>query len=538
MGSPTLVNLPTETLTLIFNTFCLHCSGEHRQPCGMGTLPQHQQQRQIQQQRKEQEPDTNSWYSFDRRPLWSLCLVSKRIQDVAQPILYHEFVLGYGDSWRSEAYAWHGRLTSFVRTMASRRDLAGCVKIVSIQSLLLDGIQQDEARIALMESADVLGINLVEAWEKRKPDRSVLKFPSFLRAFLREEAQLSVYSRNRLANAFRYPQSPGHRTIGYELVAMLLAQLPNLDRLSFQDPFTEKSFLSPFPLPALSALNISSLPFKTLDLGIPALPILELATGLETLNIQKCDFPSPIPPLPNLKFIRITNLDLSGNHLRNLLSSCTGGLRTFVYEAVIEEWRGKEGRLRDGNNHFRLSEAVKYLRPHRDSLQTLHLDLRAVNIVESSNGEYGSPGFGLKGFTVLEHLLLSSNAIPIPSEQALYGFDSLIHHILSSIISLHLPHGQSWACPEKELIRLANQMKLQPGAFPKLQRVIYDAEHIFDDDTMGSMFAAVGVSFDYDSWPRSRHTGRDLDLLRQYEEEMSCPPCRGNLRSSLSSDEL
>ncbi|KAF7536617.1 hypothetical protein G7Z17_g13013 [Cylindrodendrum hubeiense] len=347
MGSPTLANLPTEILTLIFGSFCLHCCGVHRQLCGLGTLQQHQQQRQAQQQREEQKPNERSWYSLERQPLLSLCLVSKRTRDVAQPILYHEFVLGYGDSWRSKAYSWDGRLASFTRTVAQRWDLARYVKVVSIHSRLLDVVQEDEARIALMEGAHSLGIDLLSAWTQRKPDPSrdekwILDFPEFLVSFLNKETKHTRRVQRRLTLSFEYPRAPGQRIIATELAAVLIAQLPNLDRLTFQEPFTEDSCLGPFPPSALPYLNISSLPLKTLDLGIPSLPLLERATGLETLNIQRCDFPSPIPPLPNLKVIRIANLNLSDSQLQNLLVSCTGNLRTFVYEAVLEELAEKQ----------------------------------------------------------------------------------------------------------------------------------------------------------------------------------------------------
>ncbi|KAL4871123.1 hypothetical protein BDV12DRAFT_194769 [Aspergillus spectabilis] len=42
---------------------------------------------------------------------------------------------GYGDSWRSDLYTWDGRLTSFMRTVARRRDLAATVKRIYVHSL-------------------------------------------------------------------------------------------------------------------------------------------------------------------------------------------------------------------------------------------------------------------------------------------------------------------------------------------------------------------------------------------------------------------
>ncbi|KAH6889668.1 hypothetical protein B0T10DRAFT_486558 [Thelonectria olida] len=58
-----------------------------------------------------------------RHTLFQLCLVSRRLRNVAQPIMYHEFLLGYGDSKTIWKCSGDRRLTSFIRTVASRRDI-------------------------------------------------------------------------------------------------------------------------------------------------------------------------------------------------------------------------------------------------------------------------------------------------------------------------------------------------------------------------------------------------------------------------------
>ncbi|KAI1291260.1 hypothetical protein F5Y03DRAFT_44418 [Xylaria venustula] len=96
-----LSNLPTEILSLIFKNFCLHC----RELDADGVPEVYY----LGKQQKRFEP---SWYSLDLQALYSTCLVSRRLCDIAQPILYHEFVPGYADSRTSARYKWNGRLTA------------------------------------------------------------------------------------------------------------------------------------------------------------------------------------------------------------------------------------------------------------------------------------------------------------------------------------------------------------------------------------------------------------------------------------------
>ncbi|RAQ40920.1 hypothetical protein AFGD_007303 [Aspergillus flavus] len=77
-------------------------------------------------------------YSLDLQGLTSLCLVCRHLCGAVQPILYQDFMLGYGDSWRSDLYTWHGRLSSFMWTVAHRRDLAALVKRIYIHPYLVE----------------------------------------------------------------------------------------------------------------------------------------------------------------------------------------------------------------------------------------------------------------------------------------------------------------------------------------------------------------------------------------------------------------
>ncbi|KAI8689934.1 F-box domain-containing protein [Fusarium sp. Ph1] len=157
MDYPSLGNFPTDILVLIFGPFCLHCQGEYNEPWDAPPL---------RYRSARQNPDEKSWYSVDRQALVSLSLVLRRFREIAQSILYHEFVLGYDDSWRTDLYTWDGRLISFMRTLRQRRDLA---RLVRVHPRLLWAINRDRPRDVLGEAAETLGIDLAEIWKSRIP---------------------------------------------------------------------------------------------------------------------------------------------------------------------------------------------------------------------------------------------------------------------------------------------------------------------------------------------------------------------------------
>lgn len=335
-----LATLPTETLTLIFSHFCLHCCGEHNQPCDLGTVQQRQAEFQL--HRPSQKQHRRSWYYLlYRRPLCSLSRVSRRFRDISQPILHHEFAHGHGDSWKSIGFKWDRRLVLFMRTMSQRRDLASVVKVVSLHWKLFKSIRKHNASKALTQCAGVMGIDLPKAWRQRalrlaplpQDDAMAKDFSDFLVSFLDGEHGLSTSTVDELRLKLDSDSGMGKVWIAAELFAMLLAQLPNLEYLSIRNSDLRFRLCCSS---ALSALNVSSLPLKTFDSHIFANPILELASGLQAFDIRsERDLPSPIPPMPNLSVLRVSQISLVETKLRDLLSACTGGLRTFAYETAI-----------------------------------------------------------------------------------------------------------------------------------------------------------------------------------------------------------
>ncbi|KAK7418738.1 hypothetical protein QQX98_003756 [Neonectria punicea] len=525
MTSVSLADLPTEVLALIFSNFCLHCCGEHDQPSDIGTVQQHQEQRFKQLGRKHQKEDEKSWYSLDRHALFSLCLVSKRFQLIAQPILYHEFVLGHGDSSASWKYDWQDRITLFMRTVADRRDLALRVQRVSIQAFLFCPGSQEEGRnlkpfsvaeayAVLNYCANALGIDLSMAWRQRISELANDDRPTsrLARAILVLVCNGDVSSDEELLElTFRHIWNDGLAWLATEMVTMLIAQLPNVQHLSVESTFNWENnhpTIRSITPSALAALDVSMLSVKTLDLSIRAEPFLELAPRLECLNIFLRAMTSPIPPMPSLKVLRVSSREMSKAEFESLLSACTGHLHTFVYEAGTHHFPPAPLTVGRGRNNFRLADAVRSLRRHRESLRSLHLDLSAQDVFEFSTfGDHGLET-SLQDFPVLENLLISSCTIPIPADPAKYHFDSLRQHLPSSIVSLYLPHGQTedHIDLKKELLRLAGRKMLHPGQFPSLRRIMCPDTHRYSDTTVEDMLAAVDVEFGYGDWPRCRFT--------------------------------
>ncbi|KFA60161.1 hypothetical protein S40285_09704 [Stachybotrys chlorohalonatus IBT 40285] len=140
-----LGDLPVEILILILGSFCLHCCGAFDIP--FAYFPN-----------RGEETLKRSWYSVDRQALHSLCLVSKGLRDIAQPILHHEFSLGYGESYRSRSHDWQRRLVPFLRTVLLRPDLAAKVRILSVGRTYMKFATKIETRDAVEMAVKMLDI--------------------------------------------------------------------------------------------------------------------------------------------------------------------------------------------------------------------------------------------------------------------------------------------------------------------------------------------------------------------------------------------
>jgi len=115
-----------------------------------------------------------------------------------------------------------------------------------------------------------------------------------------------------------------------------------------------------------------------------------------------------ISSLPHLKTLRITDSRLSATVFEELLSSCAS-LHTFVYEMRRGPSMLGQCVMNFGSDHFPASDAVKYLRCHRRTLKSLHLDLRMRGWSYATGRS--RLDFNLRDFIALEHLFINLDAI-------------------------------------------------------------------------------------------------------------------------------
>ncbi|KAI8717094.1 F-box domain-containing protein [Fusarium sp. LHS14.1] len=494
MSSDRISNLPNEVLLQIFGHFCLHCQDEYSQSWDSRPL-------RHKPHRTRQRGDIKSWYSLDRHTLYSASLVSRRLRGIAQSVLYHEFALGHGDSWVSKLYTWQGRLASFMRCLTKRPELAHSVKVCYVSTALFETSCQEENRAVMLEAARALDIDLPAAWRDRVSKASTHEkcdwpntYEAFLASHLDGNGNLDETQVRNLHKAFRGGSEPGRRWMNAELVAMLIALMPNLDHISLQGNYRWPTH--GLPHSALPALGVSSLPLRTLDLAIGGNPIIQLASGLETLNLHHHSFHgSPIPEMPNLKTLRVTDCLVSAKSLRELLASCTGSLTAFEFEAKIDPGSFNPFALGPPSDHFQFSEAIECLERHKGSLRVLHLDLanRGFEMTKIPDD------LDLKHFSVLEHVFLNSTIlfghVPIAKEHEV-DHQVLMRLLPDSIVSLSAKNDSRWtSCLEEALLTLAGWKGQTPELFPNLRSIQSD---IISMGTKGlvSLFRAVGVDFD------------------------------------------
>lgn len=551
MEYATITSLPTETLSSIFEHFCLHCRhGDTEGPDSYFRSPDHH---------KPQETHERSWYLADyRQPLVSLCLVSRRFRDVAQQVLHHEFVLGYGDSWRSTPSSWDRRLTSFLRTVGRRPDLAVSVKRVSLHPKLLEAAELDDvgAVVDLRRMGRGLGLELDE-WmppcyqgrpgQTRGPKAWTHRRDSFGRSRCRKGAEMSRVvhvDEHTITESFQK-----RHALGLELLAILIGLLPSVERLSIQQTVVD------YNTPYLSCLRsmttiVGARLLKTLDLAthdhspelmikVPsqAAGIFELAKDtVQTLNLHMCNGfwsePEEAPTFRSLKTLRLTQSHLSAAALSVLLSACTSGLTTFTYEAA-------RTCVNLDSRPFHLPDAVDSLRPHRRTLKALHLDLR--QIVEKEPVQPFPPA-GLADFTVLEDLFLSLHTLwtrkqMAPGDEA--NSTRLLGQLVpASVTSLGITGAKQdrrWRRLPAVLLGLARAVA-DEGKLAGLRQVRCDSmwKRRLDKGLgpeIGSIFEGAGVEFGFSSWPLSQETvakedvpenlrlGRDQFVLEDFDSD-------------------
>lgn len=498
--------------------------------------------------RKADEP---SWYLADfRQPLVSLCLASKRLRDVAQQVLHHEFVLGYGDSWRSTGFSWDRRLTSFLRTVGRQPALAAAVRRMSLHPNLLDAAELGDvaAILDLRRMGGGLGIKIQD---ESRPPRYQGRHGELKRPFVDDRwrptpgssrvcvKQAMPYGRKlRMKYVDDYTCDDNFRerhALGLEVLAILIGTLPNVERLSIQQSIVD--YETPY-LSALRSVATKSQPrlLKTLDIAaqdymyetmlrvpLQAAGALELAKDtLQTLNLHMCrDFwtdPEQAPTFRSLKTLRLTGSRLGHKELGVLLSCCTAGLTSFTYEAS-GSFRPSFGS--DDVSDFQPPEAIEALRAHARTLRTLHLDLRRV---ERNPPVQPLLPASLADFTALEDLFLSLNTLWVEEftlrrgqsrdlPEGVLASPQLPELLPPSIKSLDIAGRHRY----KNLPQLSGRLLglaravAEEGKLPGLRQVRCDSkfrrglnEGLGPD--IGGLFQGAGVVFEFGCWPLSETT--------------------------------
>ncbi|ROV95481.1 hypothetical protein VPNG_08886 [Cytospora leucostoma] len=521
--APKLTHFPDEVLGMILGTFCLHCTREHDYDAPDGYFRPCKA--------KEQDPDSPSWYSQDYpRTLHSLCLVSRRFLSIAQPLLHHDFLPGYGDSWWSTTFSWDRRLSALLRTIVRRRDLAASVKRIFVHRFLFRQISQEEARSALDDAARVL------------EDLDVAEYYASFHATSKEYGSL------------------GQDALG--LLGVVLALVPNIDRLGLQvDGYT-----GGIPAVALQSLtNIVPGPgllsrIKTLDICCHSAGktlfslwyaggILEEAHGLETLNLHMCGdgfFDDSLrigEDRLHLRHLRLTQSSLTDHSFGALLSACAPGLETIVYEASYPFWQFVhcDGITTSPPNSRQPTDPLfRHLVKFEATLKSLYLDLRCRERLtgrhgplEGWEGGWTYPLTGtdtLASFSALEDVFLNTSLIYSPEQPVTADLEMLTRFLPPNVRTLKLAGGSHSADQDRLAKSLLHLAKVAAAAtecddrFSRLERVTCDASIAQELDEMAvrEVFATAGIDFAYDSWSLSEPTVPS-GTLRWEEMDYGCP---------------
>lgn len=502
--APTLADVPVEVLRTILFALCLHCTGEHDYDAPDGYFKssasvggQHQ--------------DSRSWYSRDYcGALYASCLVSRRFLPVAQPLLYHAFLPGYGDSWQSKVFSWEQRLQLFLRTVSQRPDLASSVRHIYIHPELVRRTSPEQAQKALDDAARLLD-----------GDLNVAQYTAHFDAMLKEfgHAQWKLDSG--------------------ALLGLLLAFVPNLQRLSLQ--VTEPGV--GIPAPAFQALARAKAPatgplsrLRRLDLcnhseGGTLFSLDHHATGLfeaakhslESLELHMCGESSRCigKDTLHLRHLHITHSHLIDIDFDPLISACAPGLETFVYEASYHYTPSISCVIDPSEYLADTCQAVDHLIHHLDkfkaTLKSLHLDLRSRQRTASWEGGNIIPLSGeetLRDFNALQHVFISTCCLGGAQEAEIMDADLLTRLLPPNIETLALAgdmtrRGASSRRLTGALKHLADTVAQGSGSrFDALRCVRCDVSmaQAFNDTAIPELFNAAGVDFGYEDWPLSEAT--------------------------------
>jgi hypothetical protein len=329
-------------------------------------------------------------------------------------------------------------------------------------------------------------------------------------------------------------------TLATELLFILIALLPNLPHLAL-DVSLHQTFDQ---IEALKALGVSNLPLKAIEINGAfytvwlSSQIITRSPDLETLCLYHA---TSLPEIPSLKALHLRRFRMSVDHLKTIVSSCTGQLRTFTYEASeIVAFHVDE------NSAFMIQarDAVQVLEKHNESLESLHLDLRIRT--HMSRDTKIEPMPSLESFTALQELFINTDAVYNTQSFELQLPDevSLTRFLPPNIASLNLVEPDlplSSECLHKGLVGLADLKRRDPSRFSRLKQVTSDTKKIFEEHYIKNVLSEVGVDLTYKEFPRPDWSYDRIPysvLLDEYRKGFDV--CEGNmpLPGELSDDDL
>ncbi|KAF5635880.1 hypothetical protein F52700_5193 [Fusarium sp. NRRL 52700] len=367
-----LESLPTEILQNICAHFCHHCQGKTLIPqFHLPVTGDYVTDR-----------DTNSANAEAIRDLCALSRVSRRLREVAQPILYHEF---------PSLELRRGRLEHYLRTVIARPDLAAVVKTLAFNLNIATCLDASLARSIYLQGLEVLGTDVDKVWSSRCEDPLPPKLLETFRCFLfgnesHDESTVDPMALNYFAC--------------FEILVLLLSLLPNLTTLSVDGAFISAT-LSPS---AFKAFGIKSIKLKRLYASSVPRAIVDVAHDLDELiigprfevrqepkprSISYClspehKFPGQANPIPHA---------LDPHYLEKSFAFYKPPLQSFRFE------------LHGIKPNTRLPRpSFSFLNNFHTTLQSLHLDFP---INSASGATIGS----LKKFVNLKDVFLASNLI-------------------------------------------------------------------------------------------------------------------------------
>ncbi|KAB5570289.1 hypothetical protein GE09DRAFT_702258 [Coniochaeta sp. 2T2.1] len=409
-GSSNLLALPNELLHEVLTKFCKHCY--------------------IEEHEEERDREEFVWSLENTQSLYSTCLVSWRLRDIAQPILYHECILLDEKAWGESKHSlrqrgfWTRRFTSFLRTVTLRPDLAAVVRTWSIDYRAIRDFQ------AFIDD---------EVWAEAEQRLGIMGALPGLS---------SVYAPSTLC------LEVSHATLSTARLTSVPIQ--HIHCSGVGDGAVSPGFLD-------GILQLCSSTLKTIHLDATASMMNRLSN-----------------PFPNLRRICIRSTPCSKSDMASFLSRCTAGLEAFTY-CTASRLADDYARFRDP---FLASDAITLLAHHRATLKALHLDItfEPMSLSMAIEPSLEAPMPSLRTFSVLENLSVNSDFLLHFRRQT--ATPEIVAELLPpSLVSLRVVvikgswgsyYAEDWMYQTLDTCLCSLAMAVGQGLFPELTTISYD----------------------------------------------------------------